>query len=96
MAPNSEDALALAALKREICFRRDDSIRSQVRKLVLSTLDDESDAADVAREALRLYDLRSILVHDGFVDARQLSEATDRARTLVHRVLLSRFRRVTH
>ena len=96
MAPNSEDALALAALKREICFRRDDSIRSQVRKLVLSTLDDESDAADVAREALRLYDLRSTLVHDGFVDARQLSEATDRARTLVHRVLLSRFRRVTH
>lgn len=96
MAPNSEDAMALAALKREICFRREDSIRSQVRKLVLSTLDGESDAANVAREALRLYDLRSVLVHDGFVEARQLSEATDQARTLVHRVLLSRFRRVTH
>lgn len=96
MAPNSEDAMALATLKREICFRREDSIRSQVRKLVLSTLDGESDAANVAREALRLYDLRSVLVHDGFVEARQLSEATDQARTLVHRVLLSRFRRVTH
>lgn len=92
---SSEDALALVALKREMFYRREDSIRSQVRKLVLSTLDGEADAAHVAREALRLYDLRSTLVHDGFVDARQLSEATCQARTLVHRVLLSRFRRVT-
>lgn len=92
---NSEDALALEALKREIFYRREDSVRSQVRKLVLCALDGEADAAHVARDAVRLYDLRSTLVHDGFVEARQLSEATSQARTLVHRVLLSRFRRVT-
>lgn len=92
---SSEDALALEALKREILYRRADSVRSQVRKMVLSALDGEADAAHVARDALRLYDLRSTLVHDGFVEAHQLSEATSQARTLVHRVLLCRFRRVT-
>ncbi|MBA2350560.1 MAG: hypothetical protein H0V78_01855 [Burkholderiales bacterium] len=93
--PNSGDAVSLEALNRELLFRREDSVRSQVRKLVLSALLLDADANDMARAAVDLYDLRSKLVHDGALDARTLDVATSEAKSLVHRVLLIRFQRVT-
>jgi hypothetical protein len=92
---DSEDAAALDALRRELLFRRDDSIRSQVRKLILRELSDDSDVDAQAREAVRLYDLRSTLVHQGILEVRQLGAATADAKLLVHRVLQTRFRRLT-
>lgn len=87
----SEDAGALESLERELLFRREDSVRSQVRKLVTAALSPAEDAQERARDAVRLYDLRSTLVHEGFLDAATLDRATGEAKTLVHRTLLARF-----
>lgn len=91
----SEEAAALDALQRELLFRKDDSIRSQIRKLVLRELADDPKESDRAREVVRLYDLRSTLVHQGYLEVRQLDLATSDAKALVHRVLQTRFQRVT-
>jgi len=90
----SEEAIALDALRRELTFRRDDSLRSQIRKLVSNTLHADPDVAETAREAVRIYDVRSSLVHDGEVAPGALEQATQAARSLVHRILLARFRAV--
>lgn len=92
----AEELASLEALERELLFRREDSIRSQIRRLVLETLTTANDAEQFAREALRLYDIRSRLVHEGTLDDRELAEATGRTKELVHRVLKARFERVVH
>jgi hypothetical protein len=86
-----EDRASLAALQRELLHRREDSIRSQVRKLVRSELKSDGDAAEVEKEALRLYDLRSTLVHDGSLDPQVLGPALTSARSLARRVLMARY-----
>jgi len=91
LPPQSEEAAALASLERELLFRREDSVRSQVRKLVIETLRPADDAHDLGRKAVRLYDLRSTLVHEGSIDAGILDRATEEAKSLVHRTLLARF-----
>jgi hypothetical protein len=83
----SEEAFAFEALQREIFFRRDDSIRSQVRQLVLKTLADE----DAAKRAVGLYDQRSTLVHKGALPEQVLGEATTAAMDLTRRVLAVRY-----
>lgn len=89
-----EELASLEALERELLFRREDSIRSQIRRLVIETLTPADDAEQAAREALRLYDIRSRLVHEGTLDNRELDEATGRTKKLVHRVLRARFESV--
>lgn len=89
-----EELASLEALEREFLFRREDSIRSQIRRLVLETLNPAGDAEQSAREALRLYDIRSRLVHEGTLDHRELDQATRRTKELVHRVLKARFEKV--
>ena len=92
---NDDEKTSLDALKRELIFRREDSIRSQIRKLVRTTLAEAPDSESAAREAVRLYDLRSTLVHEGTLEPQQLAEATSTARVLVHRTLLARFEALT-
>lgn len=84
---------ALDALEREIFFRTGDSIRSKIHRLVLTTLEanGDKDAAEMAKSAKRVYDLRSKLVHDGKLDSAALPKATSDARTIVERVLRARF-----
>jgi hypothetical protein len=89
-----EDRASLEALQRELLHRRDDSIASQVRRLIQSELRGDADATKAEREAIRLYHLRSRLVHDGFVEPQSLGAAITSARTLVHRVLVARYSRV--
>jgi len=91
LPPLSEDAASLEARQRELLFRREDSVRSQIRKLVLSTLQPDIDAPDRARDAVRLYDIRSKLVHEGTVDSHKLDVALLEAKTLVNRTLRARF-----
>jgi hypothetical protein len=90
----SDDAHALQALLRELIFRREDSLRSQIRRLVHDTLSPAPDAADRAREAVDLYDTRSTLVHEGTIDEKILDKATTNAKALVYRTLMARFSRV--
>jgi hypothetical protein len=87
----SEEDAALESLERELLFRKEDSVRSQIRKLVLLALAPAEDARERARDAVRLYDLRSTLVHEGFLDGSTLDRATQEAKELVHRTLLARF-----
>ena len=89
------DVASLEALERELLFRQEDSIGIQIRKVVDYELRSDSDVTEQVREAKRLYNLRSTLVHEGFLDASILVNATSSAKTLVHRVLSSRFRRIT-
>ncbi|CAG9931531.1 HEPN domain-containing protein [Candidatus Nitrotoga arctica] len=91
LPPQSDDAVSLEALKRELLIRRDDSVRSQIRKLVLSTLHPDIDASDRADYAVKLYDLRSKLVHEGTVDSQKLATALTEAKALVCRTLCARF-----
>lgn len=91
LSPVSEDAHALKALRRELFFRKEDSLRSQIRKLVQNVLSPAADADARARDAVELYDIRSTLVHEGTIDENVLDQATTKAKALVHRTLLARF-----
>jgi hypothetical protein len=93
VAPDSDDATSLEGIMRELLFRREDSIRRQMRNLVLTTLkmNGDGDAAEAAKAAVRLYDLRSTLVHEGTLPAQKLSESVTEAKGVVERVLRARF-----
>jgi hypothetical protein len=92
-APESDDAASLEALSRELLFRKEDSIRRQIRTLVLTTLEaiGDEDAVAMARSAVQVYDLRSTLVHEGKLESQMLSKATSDAKNIVERVLRVRF-----
>jgi len=85
-----EAYLSLDALFREMQFRATDSIRSQVRKLFreLPGLS-EDESRDYQKRALRVYDARSVLVHDGFLPAADLLFCENESRVLVERLLLA-------
>lgn len=93
VAPDSDDAASLQAVCRELLFRREDSIRRQVRNVVLTTLtmNGDADAAEAAKKAVQLYDLRSTLVHEGSLTSQELNEGMTDAKNLVERVLRARF-----
>ena len=80
--PDSDDAASLESLRRELLFRREDSIRQQIRGLVFTTLQDngDKDAANVAGTAVKVYDLRSRLVHEGKLETQELRKATNDAK----------------
>jgi hypothetical protein len=87
-APLSPEFAALEALERELLFRRDDSIRSQIRRLV-STCISSKDAEDreIVNKALKVYDLRSTLVHTGHLTATEIEQGESDAREVVEFVL---------
>jgi hypothetical protein len=91
--PESDDAHSLEAVSRELLFRREDSIRRQIRMLVATTLqvNGDADASEMARSAVRVYDLRSTLVHEGKLEPQVLSKATADAKHIAERVLRARF-----
>lgn len=93
LTEDDERLSALDSLSKELLFKRESSIRSQIRSLVFNTLNSvgHSDAQEAAKVAVRIYDHRSKLVHDGTLDARVLADATSDAKSLVERVLRSRF-----
>ena len=85
--PSSEQFRSLDALSRELSFRAEDSIRTQVRKL-FANLPDISTASsiDLQHRALRIYDKRSTLVHDGHLPAEELAALEVQARDLLETV----------
>jgi hypothetical protein len=95
--PDSDDAASLTAIEGEILFRQEDSINRQIRRLVETTLQDngDQDAKDVASNVVKLYKLRSILLHEGKLESEELIQATNDAKIIVKRVLLARFVRQT-
>lgn len=91
----SDEWEAYESLIREVGFRREKSIRSSIRSLVRLTLSpSDPEAEALSREAVRLYDVRSRLVHDGYVPGEDLGQAVTRIREIDFRVLRARFLRV--
>lgn len=91
--PESDDAISLEAVSQELLFGKEDSIRRRIRMLVSTTLqvNGDVDAPEMARRAVRIYDLRSTLVHEGKLDSQVLSKATSDAKHIAERVLRARF-----
>jgi hypothetical protein len=87
-AESTPEFVALAALERELLFRREDSIRSQVRHLMsrVSTFD-LSNPGDLAKRAVKVYDKRSMLVHDGTLPSADLVGLEKEARELLETAL---------
>lgn len=91
---DSEEHEALESLERELLFRREASLRSQIRKLVHNTLeaDGNPNASQLARRAVQVYDRRSTLVHEGVLPTDELRTAEQDAREIVVMVLKSKLR----
>lgn len=90
----SEEFNALDSLEKELLFKKTDSLRRQVRSLVFDALVflKQDNASDKAREAVWVYDQRSILVHEGKLSKVNLSKAKSTAYEIVAKVLEARFR----
>lgn len=88
---DAESKEALNAIVKEMLHKKEDSLRSQIRRLVRNCLIDDGapDAVEISRKALKLYDLRSTLVHTGHLPADSLANALAEAKEIVHRVLRS-------
>jgi len=91
----SDDASSLEALRRELLFRQEDSIRRRIQSIVTTTLRDhgDKDAEEMAEDAVKMYDLRSTLLHEGWLEPQKLSKATSQTRKIVERILLALFAR---
>lgn len=88
-AAETEEREAIEALRRELIFRRTKSLRGQVRRLVLSSLEatDAPNAKALAQEAVKVYDMRSTLVHEGRLSPEDLRWAETHAKQIVETVL---------
>lgn len=87
---SSEEFRSLEALSRELGFRSEDSIRTQVRKLFANLPSvDPVEATELQRTALRVYDKRSTLVHNGHLPDEELSTLETEARKLLEKVFAS-------
>lgn len=87
---SSQEFVSLEALSRELSFREEDSIRTQVRKLFRGlTGASRAESDELERRALHVYDKRSALVHDGHLPTDELTRLETEARELVERVLMS-------
>lgn len=89
----SLERVSLESLKRELTYRQEDSIRKKIRSLVFNTLskNGDSDALEVAKQSLKIYDKRSTLVHDGSLKPEELGSISTQARAIVERVLKAKF-----
>jgi uncharacterized protein with ACT and thioredoxin-like domain len=64
-----------------------------VRNVIFTTLtmNGDADAAEAVKRVVRLYKLRSRLVHKGSLTSQELNEGMTDAKNLVERVLRARF-----
>jgi hypothetical protein len=88
----SEEWHALDSLRRELEFRRETSLRSRVRQLMLDSLAHlpHDEQLRRARKAVWAYDQRSSLIHDGHLPPDRLHEAAEIARRALLDVLRQR------
>ncbi|MDI5936366.1 hypothetical protein [Halomonas kalidii] len=94
----AEEAETLRSLSRELDYRTRDSIRSAVRTLIMSTYqhDNAAQAHEASKRALKIYDVRSKLVHEGYVEGETLGKSLTDLTEIVKTVLRHRLRKVVH
>jgi len=92
-AAGSEEREAIESLRREVLFRREQSIRSRIRKHILYVVGGVSprDADATAKMAVHAYDLRGRLLHTGTLAPAQLSDGHHAAHRALRTVLLASF-----
>lgn len=75
----SDEYEALESLQRELVYKREASLRSSMRRLMLDGLSDlpENELRARAKEVVWAYDIRGSLVHDGVVPETKLHKAHD-------------------
>jgi len=86
---SADEREALESIKSELLFRKDASLRTRVRRLAAGTPD--LSEADVAR-AVRIYDTRSLLVHEGAVPERVIDDAIHDGQRIIGIMLRHRLR----
>lgn len=85
----TEEYKNLDSLYRELGFRSEDSIRSQIRKLYANLFGVNADESEsLQKRALKVYDKRSKLVHDGFLPVEELCLLEVEARELLEKVFI--------
>lgn len=85
---DSEEYQSFDALSRELNFRSEDSIRSQIRKLFAGVpCDTPEESSALQRRALKVYDKRSTLVHVGYLPKAELASLENEARELLELLL---------
>jgi hypothetical protein len=87
---------SLECLRRELKFKREESIRRAVQYLVKDTLDKagELDAEEAKINIRKAYDARSELVHLGFLHPDTLNKMTVIANSILKRVLIAKFNKI--
>lgn len=93
----TEEYEDFCSLERELSFRRGSSFRSNIRRLVTKTLeaDKHEETEAFALEAVKVYDLRSKLAHEGALPVDQLNAGVEKALKIVNAVLKAKFKAVT-
>lgn len=90
----SDEYHALESLERELFFRAGASQRSQLRSLVGGSLLflGHEQPTELVKQSVKMYDLRSELIHEGKLPEAVLSSAISTTQNLVEQVLEARFR----
>ena len=93
LGAESDEYEQLTALERELLFRKEKSLRSQARALVFDTVQMSGalNAKELADRAVKVYDKRSILVHEGALSVEDLRWAETEAKNVVEAVLRAKF-----
>lgn len=91
---DSAEYVALKSLENELLFKKEDSLRSQVRSLVFHSLEflGHDKPQELAKQAVWVYDQRSELLHTGFLDEPSLNKAISEAKYIVEMVLEARYK----
>lgn len=89
--PSDGERASLLSLQGQVAYLREESIKSGIRALVLQSLarSDPANAEAEEREASRLYDARSRLVHDGALRSDALAWAHEASIRICKAVLAS-------
>jgi hypothetical protein len=89
--PDADTRESLEALRQDFRSRqKQDSIGSQLRRLVKTSLASDDDAEEMARQMTALYNKRSRLTHGRAVSQQELGDALPHARNIARRVLRAR------
>jgi len=83
----SEEFKSLESLSRELNFRTEDSLRSQIRKLFKNL--NSCNSEEMQRRALHVYDKRSTLVHEGELPDEELVNLEAEAKELLVTLFLA-------
>jgi len=85
-----EAIAGLDSLERELLFRRETSIRGRIRDFVRLELATDSEVDSLTTRALRGYDARSELLHEGTLQPSIRGEAIENLKVVLKRIIAGR------